>query len=232
MPAVRVDLTGSGGSGYAIISFDATYEPDKNRTAVRLRSVHFQATTHPGIISAARANVIVYAMDTGKYAESAYFSKADVNSTGVVINQPRMFYVAHDFESIQKGIALAISCVLNLTTGVAGGNAKDTVKTGIASIVHVDKLVGSLYVAKNGKWQVGVPHASAAGTWQPGIGYILSESVEEGGGEDEPSMIRATHDGAGNVYLENVTVLYDGNGGVTLQGATAIVDGAGNVTIK
>lgn len=237
MARIKIDLVSSrvSGKGYADINFTVTYDAERNLSIVKFYDASFSVGNIRGNIASVSATVGVKAADTGKSAGSMRFAKTGVASTGVSVPpNGKDIWVPHDREDPKKGIVMAVNASLIIQTGDGSdrvtGNDTRTVDTGVASIVHVGDKVGSLYVAKDGKWHIGALYASDGGDWHVGVGHVLSSAAgdEE---EDQPGTVAVTYDDAGNVYLENVTVLYDGNGNVTMNGVNAVIDSDGNVTI-
>ena len=237
MATIRLDLVSSGasGKGYAEINFNITYDAERNLSIVTFGDAFFSTGNIHANITSAHATVGVKAADTGKSAGFMIFEKTGVNSTGVSVPpRGKDIWVPHDRENPKKGIVMSVGAQLILQTSSgstqATGDDTLTINTGVASIVHVGDKVGSLYVAKDGKWHIGALYASDDGEWHVGVGHVLS-SVSGDEEEDQPGTVAVTYDDAGNVYLENVTVLYDGNGNVTMNGVNAVIDSDGNVTI-
>lgn len=232
MPPVNVRLSASGYPGYANVSlsFNTEYNPETNTTVVNFWSCRVYSASLGGSLISASVLIKTSATDKPENVEISHMSALNVGSTSISRPpNPHKIYVKHGYEETGKKISVFISARVTVARGgehiTATGSNTVVIKTGVASIVRVGDKVGSLYIAKDGKWHIGFLHSGDGGEWHTGIGHILAET------EDEPSTIKATHDGAGNVYLENVTVLYDGNGGVTMNGVNAVIDSDGNVTI-
>lgn len=226
MPIIEIELATPGYSRKAKASFNfaTAYDLETNKTTVNFGSDVFSASEVPANISAVRASITVAAADNTDSFATSSISRSNLATTvfsGVPI--PKTVTVQHEFGNVEKYITVSISVTLDLSTSNgsahAYGNVTRTIYVGSDSIVHVGDKVGSLYVFKGDKWHIGMIHAGSGGKWNIGIGHILSG-------------VTATHDGAGNVYLENVTVLYDGNGGITMNGVTAADDDNGNVTVS
>lgn len=237
MPFLSMKLLASGYPGYAnvLLNFTTEYNPEANATVVVFGDCYVSAGSLGGNLKSVSVLIKTSATDKPENVEISHMSALNVGSTSISRPpNPHKIYVKHGYEETKKTISVFVSASVTVARGgehiTATGSNTVVIKTGVASIVRVGDKVGSLYVAKDGKWHIGLPYAGGGGVWRIGIGHILPAGTG-GGGEEPPSAVVATHDGAGNVYLENVTVLYDGNGGVTMNGVNAVIDSDGNVTI-
>ena len=208
----------------ARFNFTTAYDSETNKTTVNFGSCVFSAQLPSARFLGVSASITVAAADnTDSFATSSISSKKFAMASLSEVPIPKTVTVQHGFGNVEKYITVSISVTLDLSAPngsyKAHGHVTRTIYVGLDSIVHVGDKVGSLYVFKGDKWHIGMIHAGSGGKWNIGIGHILSGVI-------------ATHDGAGNVYLENVTVLYDGNGGITMNGVTAADDDNGNVTVS
>lgn len=225
---VSVPLPGGNDAGYVKVSASLRYDQKANETIVQTVTASARVGNGPGMISRATVDVSFWPTDNPSVSESASMNVSNVLTPAFsgALN-PVPLRLPHQLHSPVKQVRMRVSFsikgfVSNLPVNASGSDER-VFMSGLESIIHVGVLTGSLYVAIDGKWHIGVIHASDGGKFYPSIGYILS-APENG--------IDVAYDAAGNVVISGVRVTHDEQGNVSLIGATVEDDGDGHITIK
>lgn len=214
-------------AGSFVISALLTYDSAKNVTVVSDANVVF-STNAQGYFSSVSANVSFTPADNPSEARLASMRETNIFKTEVTGQlSPTPLMLPHLGEGTAKQVKIGISYNYRATIAPSivsnSGYSEFVVPVDLVSIIHVGELTGSLYVAIDGKWHLGVIHAADGGKFYPSVGYILS-APEKG--------IEVAYDDAGNVVISGVRVTHDEQGNVSLIGATVEDDGDGHITIK
>lgn len=230
MAEFSISLTFPGHSGVGSISVNADlrYDQDIHGTIVQDISAIIRMGSVPGNITRATVSVTFWPTDNPPVSASASMRVSGASQTSVSgALRPVPLRLPHQLDDPVKRVRMRVSFSVDAVDSAGAfytsGSDERVFMVDLASIIHVGDLIGSLYVAIDGKWHIGVIHAADGGKFYPSVGYILS-APEKG--------IEITYDDAGNVFVTGVRVTHDGNGNVTLHGVTAIYDGAGHITIK
>lgn len=225
---VSVPLPGGNDAGYVKVSASLRYDQKSNETIVQTVTASARVGNGPGMISRATVDVSFWPTDNPSVSESASMNVSNVLMPAFsgALN-PVPLRLPHQLHSPVKQVRMRVSFsikgfVSNLPVNASGSDER-VFMSGLESIIHVGDLIGSLYVAIDGKWHIGVIHAADGGKFYPSVGYILS-APEKG--------IEVTYDDAGNVFISGMRVTHDGDGNVFLVGATVVDDGDGHITIK
>ena len=216
------------GEGYVKVSASLRYDQKANETIVQTVTAIARAGNGHGMISRATVDVSFWPTDNPSVSESA-----SMNVSNVLIPvfsgalNPVPLRLPHQLHSPVKQVRMRVSFSIKGFVGNlpvdASGSDERVFMSGLESVIHVGELTGSLYVAIDGKWHIGVIHAADGGKFYSSVGYILS-APEKG--------IEVAYDDAGNVVISGVRVTHDEQGNVSLIGATVEDDGDGHITIK
>lgn len=223
---ITFTVPGHNGTGSFMFSANLQYDPDRNVTTVSGANVYIGMGSIPGNITYASASVNFTPVDNPSESRNASMIASNLSQTAVSGLLRPTLILPHSFDNPVKQVEIrmhfSIEAVDSSGMFYADGSDDFVVTVDLASIVHVGDLVGSLYVAIDGSWHLGVIHASDGGVFYPSVGYILS-APEKG--------IEVTYDDAGNVFLTGLSVAHDEQGNVSLIGATVEDDGNGHITI-
>lgn len=225
------DPSFSGWQGQTNVDYECSYDHITNRTTVTFSEGTFRYYGLRNYVTTATADITVIATDNPEVSASAVMEFNGTtnggNSYKDATPDPISVTVQHGSAAGEKSVTISVSSMISVYITAQGGKeyvgaqASVTVSTGSrAGIIYVGDKIGVPYVYLKGKWHVGVLHATDAGLWKLGVGYIFLNR-----------SITVTYDDEGNVYLSGVTATHDGDGNVVMGGATASDDGNGNITI-
>lgn len=230
MAAFSIPLTfpGHNGKGSILVSAGLRYDQDIHGTIVQSISALIRMGSVPGNITRATVSVTFWPADNPHVSASASMHVSGASQTGVSgLLRPVLLRLPNQLDDpvkrVRMRVSFSVDAVYSAGAFYTSGSDERVFMVGLASIIHVGDLIGSLYVAIDGKWHIGVIHAADDGQFYPSVGYILS-APEKG--------IEVTYDDAGNVFISGVRVTHDGDGNVFLEGATVEDDGDGHITIK
>lgn len=238
MAEFSIPLTFPGHSGEGSISVNAglRYDQDIHGTIAQNIYAIIRMGSVPGNITRATVSVTFWPTDNPPVSASASMRVSGASQTSVSgALRPVPLRLPHQLDDPVKRVRMRVSFSVDAVDSAGAfytsGSDERVFMVDLASIIHVGDLIGSLYVAIDGKWHIGVIHAADGGDWHVGVGHVLF-SVSGDEEEDQPGTITVTHDEAGNVFISGMRVTHDGDGNVFLVGATVVDDGDGHITIK
>lgn len=226
--SIPLTFPGHNGAGSISVNADLRYDQDIHGTIARDIYAIIRMGSVPGNITSAAVSVTFWPEDNPPVSASASMRISGASQTGVSgALWPVPLRLPHKHDDPAKRVRMRVSFSVDAVDSAGkfytSGSDERVFMVDLASIIHVGDLIGSLYVAIDGKWHIGVIHAADGGKFYPSVGYILS-APEKG--------IEVTYDDAGNVFISGMRVTHDGDGNVFLVGATVVDDGDGHITIK
>ena len=230
MAGLTIPLTfpGHNGAGSVTVTANLRYDQEMNATIVQSANAIIRMESVPGNITRATVSVSFWPTDNPSVSASASMRVSGASQTGVSgALRPAPLRLPHQLDDPVKRVRMRVSFSVDAVDSAGAfytsGSDERVFMVDLESIIHVGDLIGSLYVAIDGKWHIGVIHAADGGKFYPSVGYILS-APEKG--------IEVAYDDAGNVVISGVRVTHDEQGNVSLIGATVEDDGDGHITIK